>query len=123
MDDDRELLERAARAAGYEVDIAALRAAFAAAQALVGEHEKLIELLRRQVERIQSDRDSLRAEVERLRVDAGRYRWLRARHWSDAEVCCVADPKDAVKLGHSCPSLEILDDLIDAAMREEGGGC
>ncbi len=61
---------------------------------------------------------ALRAKCERLRKDAERYQWLRSRHWSDSEVCCVADPRDAVRLGYSCPSLELLDDIIDAAMTD-----
>lgn len=48
--------------------------------------------------------------------DAERYRWLRAQHWNDSLLAVVADPKDAVKLGHDCPSLDRLDAAIDAAM-------
>lgn len=45
-------------------------------------------------------------------IDAGRYRWLRAQHWSDNTLCVVARPKDSVMLGCSCPSGELLDDAI-----------
>lgn len=48
--------------------------------------------------------------------DAERYRWLRAQNWNDGLLAVVADPKDAVKLGHDCPSLARLDEQIDAAM-------
>lgn len=63
-----------------------------------------------------SQRDSLRAEVEALRKDAERYRWLREQQWNTSPICAVTRPKDAVKLGHDCPSLDRLDAAIDAAM-------
>lgn len=56
------------------------------------------------------------AEMAAMRKDAERYRWLRAQNWSDGLLAVVADPKDAVKLGHDCPSLARLDEQIDAAM-------
>ena len=56
-------------------------------------------------------------EIERLRKDAERYRWLREQQWSSSPVCVVADPKRAVKIGHTCPSREYLDIEIDAAMQ------
>jgi hypothetical protein len=49
-------------------------------------------------------------------IDAKRYRWLRGQNWNDSLLAVVADPKDAVKLGQDCPSLERLDEQIDAAM-------
>ena len=49
--------------------------------------------------------------------DAGRYRWLRKRHWSDSTLAVVAVPKRSVKLGEDCPSEERLDAAIDQAMR------
>jgi hypothetical protein len=55
-----------------------------------------------------------RAEIAQLREDAERYRWLRAQHWDEAPIACVANPKEAIKLGHDCPSLERLDAAIDA---------
>lgn len=45
-----------------------------------------------------------------------RYRWLRKQHWNEAELCIVVNPKDSVKLGRDCPSLERLDAVIDAAL-------
>lgn len=59
------------------------------------------------------------AEVERLREDAARYRWLRSQHWEEASMCVLMQPKVAVKLGYDCPSLDRLDAAIDA---ERGGG-
>lgn len=50
--------------------------------------------------------------------DAMRYRWLRAQHWGDSNLCVVKDPKDAVKLGRYCPSGGWLDAAIDDAMKE-----
>lgn len=55
------------------------------------------------------------AEVDAMRADAERYRWLRQQHWYEAALCVVVNPKNAVKLGHDCPSLERLDAAIDAA--------
>lgn len=54
-------------------------------------------------------------ELEALRRDAERYRWLRAQCWNQSSLCVVAQPKVAVKLGHDCPSFERLDEAIDAA--------
>lgn len=54
-------------------------------------------------------------------LDAARYRWLREQHWYDAQLCVVAGPKQAVKLGHDCPSGERLDAAIDAARLECAG--
>lgn len=55
-------------------------------------------------------------ELEANEKDAERYRWLRAQNWNDGLLAVVANPKDAVKLGHDCPSLARLDEQIDAAM-------
>jgi len=57
-----------------------------------------------------------KTELETLRKDAERYRWLRAQHWNNSPLCVVCDPKDAVKLGHICPSGESLDVAVDDAM-------
>ena len=47
---------------------------------------------------------------------AKRYAWLRAQHWNTSPLVVVANPKHAVKLGHTCPTGNYLDDEIDAAM-------
>ena len=52
--------------------------------------------------------------------DAARYRWLRTQHWSESYLCVVANPKQAVKLGHDCPIHRRLDTAIDAARKQEG---
>jgi hypothetical protein len=59
----------------------------------------------------------LRAEVEALRADAERYRWLREQHWNDSPMCVVMNPRACVKLGSDCPSDERLDAAIDAAIK------
>lgn len=51
-----------------------------------------------------------RAEAEHATL----YRWLRDQHWHSAALCVVLNPKEAVKLGHDCPSGERLDGLIKA---------
>lgn len=55
--------------------------------------------------------------IEQERKDAERYRWLRKQHWSDSHLAVVYAPKDSVKLGRNCPSLELLDESIDDAMK------
>lgn len=57
--------------------------------------------------------------VRGLERDAERYRWLRVQHWNDSALCVVADPKNAVKLGHDCPSNQRLDEIIDTAIAKE----
>lgn len=54
--------------------------------------------------------------VARAEKDAARYRWLRGRHWHDSDLCVVTSPKLNVRPGSSCPSEELLDDEIDAAI-------
>lgn len=63
-------------------------------------------------ERVSAERDALRADAER-------YRWLRNTHWSTNPLCVVSDPKNAVKLGHTCPTGEYLDMEIDAARAQQ----
>lgn len=57
--------------------------------------------------------------LQELERDAARYRWLRRQGWNEAELCAVAWPAQAVKLGHDCPSLDRLDTAIDAAIAKE----
>ena len=52
-----------------------------------------------------------------LELDAERYRWLRAQHWSESAVAVVSDPKQNVRLGAYCPSDTLLDEAIDALMK------
>lgn len=67
--------------------------------------------------RLAAERDTLRAEVERLKPNAERYEWLRAAHWSSAPLCCVLEPKASVRLGATCPSGDQLDTAIDNARK------
>lgn len=53
--------------------------------------------------------------------DAQRYRWLRKQHWNEGVLCVVAQPKNALKLGFDCPSLDRLDGFIDSAIAAQGG--
>lgn len=64
---------------------------------------------------------SLKAEAERdkLLPDANRYRWLRQQHWNGSPLCVVYNPAEAVKLGHTCPSMGLLDAAIDERMKED----
>lgn len=64
---------------------------------------------------LQAENAAVRQELEEARKNADRYRWLRQQNWSEAALCVVARPKDAVKLGYDCPSMERLDAEIDAA--------
>ena len=54
-------------------------------------------------------------EVE-TELNANRYLHVRAQHWSSSRLCVVMNPKDAVKLGHNCPSGDLLDFEIDQDM-------
>lgn len=57
-------------------------------------------------------------DIEALRKDAERYRWLRVQDWHSGQLAVVAKPKIAIKLGHDSPSRDRLDSAIDAAMSE-----
>ena len=61
----------------------------------------------------------LKAEVEALRKDAERYRWLRIADWWRSPMCVISNPKEQAKLGSDCPSGERLDAQIDAVMSKE----
>lgn len=80
-----------------------------------------------------SDADTLGALVERAQdlsnpdpfrttdaKDAARYRWLRAQHWNESTLFVVAGHHSLVRLGTECPSGELLDAAIDAAIAKSG---
>lgn len=69
--------------------------------------------------RIMDDQHDVNAQDEAMRLDAARYRWLRAQNWNDGELAVVANPKQAVKLGHDCPSMDRLDSAIDLSMKSK----
>ena len=52
-------------------------------------------------------------------ADAERYRWLRARHHYDSDLCAVQDPRVSVRPGRVCPSEDNLDRLIDRAIAKQ----
>ena len=85
-----------------------------------GEVETLKATLTQQCKGFRADVEKLEAEVEALRADAERYRWLREQHWNDSPMCVVMNPRACVKLGSDCPSDERLDAAIDAAIKLEG---
>ena len=60
--------------------------------------------------------DRAEAEARRLGEDADRYAWLREQDWFSAPLAVVVRPKEAIKLGHDCPSRERLDAAIDDEM-------
>ena len=80
---------------------------------------------RHSVQQMREELDSLRAELEIARKDAGRYRWLRNESWSlthcgrkyprVAQTVVITDPYMRVTL----LAEEALDAAVDAAM---GGG-
>ncbi|CAG4900440.1 hypothetical protein [Paraburkholderia saeva] len=55
--------------------------------------------------------------LEELQRDAERYRWLREQHWNDADMFVVTGSNTRVHLGTYCPSLDLLDIAIDAALQ------
>mgnify|MGYP003405319046 CR=1 FL=1 len=63
-------------------------------------------------------KDGHQAACEALQRDAERYRWLRLQDWDTCPLAVVANPKEAIKLGHDAPSRERLDAMIDAPLAE-----
>lgn len=63
-------------------------------------------------------KDGHQAACEALQRDAERYRWLRLQDWDTCQLAVVANPKEAIKLGHDAPSRERLDAMIDAPLAE-----
>lgn len=88
-----------------------------------------LEALRAQVERLKSSERSawnaafrLDDEVERLRVDAGRYRWLRDRcPWTMCSTDALTRIALRLPVSFKCrqEDADEFDAAIDAAMREE----
>ena len=59
-------------------------------------------------------------EIDGLRKDAERYRWLSRRRWWSSDMFVVTGGAQSVKLGVQCPSGRLLDVKIDSAMAQEG---
>lgn len=74
----------------------------------------------RQVSEVLDHARTLERELSALRSEAGRdgarYRWLRQQHWTADGLCVVEHGKQDIRLGAYCPSGELLDEAIDAAM-------
>ena len=67
------------------------------------------------LQRIEAERDQLRAEVERLRVDAERYVWLRDNHESEWAICEWQDDPDGLGYYRDARAPEFVDAAIDHA--------
>lgn len=72
-----------------------------------------------EIGKVAAERDAALAELEALRNDAERYRWLRQADWWSSPLCVVRNPKEQAKPGTDCPSRDRLDSAIDAAMTQE----
>lgn len=64
---------------------------------------------------------ALETQCAELKEHADMYRYLRAQHWSDGDIAVVLQPKEAVKLGRTCPSGEKLDTVIRNMMAQGVG--
>ncbi|MBR7747418.1 hypothetical protein [Undibacterium baiyunense] len=71
------------------------------------------------VEQLQSRIAQLEAELAEARKDQARYQWIRSQNCNQSNLCVVVKPKLNVKLGAYCPSLDLLDKQIDAAIKEQ----
>lgn len=67
------------------------------------------------LQRVETERDQLRAEVERLRPNAERYEWLRDNHESDWAICEWQDDPDGLGYYRDARASHIVDAAIDAA--------
>ena len=67
------------------------------------------------LQRVETERDQLRAEVERLRPNAERYEWLRDNHESDWAICEWQDEPDGLGYYRDARASHIVDAAIDAA--------
>lgn len=66
--------------------------------------------LKKEIERLQRESGQLKTEVEALRKDAERYRWLKSMHWFEVSLSAYGDVfRDDGDL----------DSAIDAAMGKE----
>lgn len=64
---------------------------------------------------MEDQRDQLRAEVERLRADAERYRWLRDNLESEWAICEWQDDPDGLGYYRDARAPEFVDAAIDHA--------
>lgn len=61
------------------------------------------------------------SNLEPAMVDANRYRWLRQQLWHGSPLCVVRNPRQALYVGSTCPSGDVLDDAIDLEMQRSQG--
>lgn len=55
-------------------------------------------------------------ELESLKRDAARYRWLREQHWEKNTLSVVVRPRTNCTLGTIIPTGDYLDSLVDTEM-------
>ena len=67
--------------------------------------------------RLAAERDTLRAEVERLKPNAERYEWLRDNHESDWAICEWQDDPDGLGYYRDARLPSIVDTAIDTARK------
>lgn len=63
----------------------------------------------------------LETQNAELAKDAGRWRKFREMNWHNSPIVAVMGPKMNVRLGTDCPSVDRLDDIIDAALASQKG--
>ena len=75
-----------------------------------------IEQLESKIAQMETKLAEAKKEALSAQRDQERYQWLRQKNWCDSDLCVVTKPRANLKLGAYCPSLEFLDDVIDAAI-------
>lgn len=94
--------------------------AYAAAEALEAQAREIAELKAQEAELCtlyglaQAECKKLRAEVEGLRKDAERYKFLRKCHWTDSPPTYVVTTLEGLKLNAMTYSDDRLDEVLDA---------
>jgi hypothetical protein len=113
----RSYIERAERAEAENVRLIEERARFPDRPddigRMIGSHYENLKTAAR------SNEDAWRnaqARADSFAVDAQRYRWLRQQNWNESPLFVVAGGRSAVRLGSHCPSMDLLDAAIDAAL-------
>jgi hypothetical protein len=76
---------------------------------------------RDQVAQLEAERDSLRAEVERLRPNARRYEWLQSEHERTDPICHLSWKRNGDRSGSEWVNTSNLDKSIDLAIEAANG--
>jgi len=63
--------------------------------------------------------DALEAKLVEVSKDSERYRWLREQFWDKSDIFVVTGGKKNIYLGTYCPSLIVLDEDIDEAIKKD----